>query len=251
MNYRRYRRRRVRSFSEVKADIEAHNLRYLRHLEWEERNTRFREKFHEYGAPYHRQIEAIRNDKKSYERVCLGLFPSSELLPEKLKLIEQLREKIKEAEKRALREAPEPNFPYERFPNGREIYYDWKSIPIALEKELNEARKKEKRRTKDRLLKARAAQADKKTRDLASSVKNTLPKDDICPYCGKLLGETPHADHIYPVAKGGLSTPSNMVYVCARCNSLKRDMTLREFIIKYSFDRKSVESRLSELRKDF
>ena len=157
MRYRKYRRKRVRTVAEVEAEIKAHNLRYLRHLEWVERNTKFHEKCHEYGEPHHRQIEAIRNDKKSYKRVCLGLFPSSGLLPEKLKLIEQLREKINEAEKRALREVPEPNFPYERFPNGREIYYDWKSIPIALEKELNEARKKEKRKNKDRLLKARAA----------------------------------------------------------------------------------------------
>ena len=52
----------------------------------------------------------------------------------------------------------------------------------------------------------------------------------VCPYCGGGLGESPHADHIYPVAKGGLSTEDNMIYVCQKCNMQKRDKTLLEFV---------------------
>lgn len=60
-----------------------------------------------------------------------------------------------------------------------------------------------------------------------------------------------HADHIYPVAKGGLSTTKNMVYVCAICNKKKSDLTLREFIIKEKLSRDRVERNLELLKKHF
>ena len=72
-----------------------------------------------------------------------------------------------------------------------------------------------------------------------------------CPYCSRGLGTQPHADHIYPVAKGGLSTIANMVLVCAECNNKKAEHTLRAFIQLYNLDREAVEARLAELGKDF
>lgn len=65
------------------------------------------------------------------------------------------------------------------------------------------------------------------------------------------LGDEPHADHIYPVSKGGRSMPKNMVYVCAPCNSQKINLTLAGFIKKYNLDRDEIERRLQELGKEF
>ena len=76
-------------------------------------------------------------------------------------------------------------------------------------------------------------------------------KQTHCPYCGGGLGAQPHADHIYPVAKGGLSTIANMVLVCAECNNKKAEHTLTAFIRLYGLDRGAIETRLTELGKDF
>lgn len=110
-----------------------------------------------------------------------------------------------------------------------------------------------KRRQRDTLLNLRAAASANNTvaRQLASSVKQNLSKQPWCPYCGGPLGETPHADHIYPVSRGGRSVHTNMVYVCAQCNSMKRDLTLSTFIKMFSLDRGAIEARLETLGKDF
>jgi 5-methylcytosine-specific restriction endonuclease McrA len=114
------------------------------------------------------------------------------------------------------------------------------------------------RKRKDRLavLQVKAATSSVEARALAESVKKdifsqfTLLK--ICPYCGgPLVLDTAHADHIYPVSKGGQSIKSNMVYVCIECNSKKRDNTLAQFLMRMGFDRSAVEARLELLRKDF
>lgn len=93
------------------------------------------------------------------------------------------------------------------------------------------------------------------TRKLAEGIKrNLLKQEEIlcgCPYCGNSLGETPHADHIYPVSKGGLSTVTNMVLVCINCNLRKSNYTLREFIERCGLDRNTVEHNLVVLKKDF
>jgi hypothetical protein len=90
-----------------------------------------------------------------------------------------------------------------------------------------------------------------KSRKVAISVKKRLPINPICPYCGDDIGHKPHADHIYPVSKGGRSTASNMVYICQNCNSKKRNLTLREFIVKYNLNREIIEKNLESLGKSF
>lgn len=90
-----------------------------------------------------------------------------------------------------------------------------------------------------------------KTRILASSRKKMLSRKHPCPYCGGPLGETPVADHIYPVARGGHSTHDNMVFVCNPCNRKKRDFTLTEFIHRYGLDISAVHERLIKQNKRF
>ncbi len=62
---------------------------------------------------------------------------------------------------------------------------------------------------------------------------------------------TPHADHIHPLSKGGRSVAGNMVWVCANCNSMKRDLTLAGFVRKFGLDRQAIENRLQQLGKEY
>ena len=41
-----------------------------------------------------------------------------------------------------------------------------------------------------------------------------------CAYCGRYL-KNPTKDHVFPVAKGGKTEPSNIVPACQRCNAKK------------------------------
>ena len=99
-----------------------------------------------------------------------------------------------------------------------------------------------------------------KSRSLADQIKPELREqigiDPHCPYCGWYMADDPHCDHIYPVSKGGLSTPQNMVYVCSDCNLKKNGLTLTQFINKYKkegdlLSRVEIEQNLKKLGKDY
>lgn len=104
-------------------------------------------------------------------------------------------------------------------------------------------------------VRAAAAAHFDKSRKLAKSIRTSIEAqvamDDICPYCGCSFGDLWHADHIYPISRGGLSTLENMVAICTDCNNKKSDLTLREFIVQQSLDRNEVETRLTNLGKRF
>lgn len=121
-----------------------------------------------------------------------------------------------------------------------------------LERQLKEkASQNEAQRKKMEELRAAAATAVEETRRLGAQIRGRLETQGICLYCGDLLGETYHADHIYPVSKGGRSIASNMVLVCVSCNFKKSDLTLSSFIRKFGLDREKIESRLTAMGKDF
>lgn len=141
-----------------------------------------------------------------------------------------------------------------------------KSLPSAEERERARAEAAKKRTAEKELARFRqiekearivamAAAHAGKTRQLAQTIRRNIEHQralvSTCPYCGSDLGEYPEADHIYPVARGGLSTKENMVFVCALCNGKKRDKTLREFIRAMNFDHSAVEERLELLKKRF
>mgnify|MGYP000967516411 CR=1 FL=1 len=96
---------------------------------------------------------------------------------------------------------------------------------------------------------AKAAAVDKTTRSLAGSLKRIVTKTENCPYCGKALGDDPHLDHIYPVAKGGLSIKDNLVWCCSSCNSLKSDRSLIIFLTDIGVEIPEVLSRLQNMGK--
>jgi 5-methylcytosine-specific restriction endonuclease McrA len=109
----------------------------------------------------------------------------------------------------------------------------------------------ENREARQQSLKNKAAENTKTKRKIANGVKKNLADNDECPYCGCELTTFFHADHIYPVAKGGESTKRNMVLVCVDCNSKKSSLTLQAFIKKYNLNRDKIENRLEALGKDF
>lgn len=114
-------------------------------------------------------------------------------------------------------------------------------------KQAAQKKAKEKRGTDKAIL----AHAKGNGRKVAAKIKRQLEITVDCPYCGEQLGEQPHADHIYPQSKGGLSRLKNLVYVCRTCNVRKSDLTLVAFIEECSLDRKRLENRLKELGKEF
>jgi hypothetical protein len=106
-------------------------------------------------------------------------------------------------------------------------------------------------REKEEGLRAAAARNADEQRTIADSLRLKLRKDHPCPYCGCDLGTSPHADHIYPVSKGGRSTFENMVYICAACNINKGSRTLRAFAKELNYSFELIEVRLTDLRKEF
>ncbi|MDA7937673.1 HNH endonuclease [Pirellulales bacterium] len=107
------------------------------------------------------------------------------------------------------------------------------------------------KREKQEQIRALATANTDDVRSAASTVKRKLGVDHDCPYCGLELGPDYHADHIYPVAKGGKSTFKNMVNVCRTCNSKKVALTLGVFCRKLGLNRDAIELRLDALGKDF
>lgn len=96
---------------------------------------------------------------------------------------------------------------------------------------------------------AKAARSDDATRAHASKVKRIVPKTDYCPYCEGPLGNDCHLDHIYPVAKGGLSVIENLVWCCKVCNEAKCDRGLMQFASARGFSSESIIMRLIALGK--
>jgi hypothetical protein len=96
---------------------------------------------------------------------------------------------------------------------------------------------------------AKAAAAEKQTRQRATSIKRMVKKTTHCPYCNNQLGADAHLDHIYPVSKGGLSIIENLVWCCSSCNSLKSDKGLIQFLNESGATLSDSISRLQKLGK--
>lgn len=242
MAYRRRKYKRIRKLSEIEVEIENHLKRKNQHLQWVERNRHFAKRKMLYCEGIIKRIIQFRKTKTNYKKL-VGIIQSKKLTKNAQEELANLEQELANGERRALWDVPMLDFPHE--------IYRWEEIPDYLYKELNLAKKRERKKEKQRNLRARAAQAENKTREAAAGVKSRLPRDHWCPYCGGNLGTNPHADHIYPVSRGGLSTESNMVYICSDCNIKKRNKTLRMFINEFGLDRDLIEERLSALGKEF
>ncbi|MEG0848503.1 MAG: HNH endonuclease signature motif containing protein [Myroides sp.] len=64
--------------------------------------------------------------------------------------------------------------------------------------------------------------------DVLNSLKRTEFK---CFYCGDGIKTTSwHLDHVHPLSKGGKNIATNITPSCPRCNLMKTDMLVSEFI---------------------
>lgn len=144
----------------------------------------------------------------------------------------------------------------------RETSLKWVNERLLELKEKNEIEqanlkaKKEREQTKlkakkekEQSLRALVARENKKSRRAAKTIKANLLKTERCPYCTKEISGLPHADHIFPIAMGGLSVENNMVHVCADCNLAKSDKTLLEFCELAGLDFTQIVKALRELGK--
>ena len=196
-------------------------------------------------------ISSIRSNEYNYERMFFSLFKTGKLNIDAKRRIKLLEEEIDSM--RRIFEKEHPELTTRRSGLVVDVPQEWK-LPY-LERELEDSIKEEesiRRANNNRDVKAaQVAEVLGKSRQLAATVKSKLPRHHPCPYCGGSLGENPHADHIYPVSKGGQSRPQNMVYVCYRCNMKKGDHTLANFIYRYKLDRDIIERRLRQLGKEF
>jgi 5-methylcytosine-specific restriction endonuclease McrA len=131
---------------------------------------------------------------------------------------------------------------------------DYKSLLMIKLKDRKAKEDKQQKETlkkeKEDKSKARIAAIDKKSRELAGIIRKQIKVYEFCPYCFKEIKES-HADHIYPISLGGLSSIKNMVHVCKECNSKKKHMTLREYIETYNLNREKIEDILKKLGKTF
>jgi hypothetical protein len=96
---------------------------------------------------------------------------------------------------------------------------------------------------------ARAAALVGNSRERARRVNRKILLTENCPYCGRSIGSNPHVDHIYPVKRGGLSSITNMVYVCNDCNLRKGGKGVLEFLIENGYPIEEVYKKLRDLGK--
>ncbi|MDD5009463.1 MAG: HNH endonuclease [Syntrophorhabdaceae bacterium] len=196
-----------------------------------------------------RQIAEIRKSDQSYERHLLGLG--------KRKMSASAARRIEEIEHAIERKKEEIALilPYRcETKDLRPVSYYESTIKVfeqAIKRYRTYLSTKQKKENRVATWRALAARKTGTSRDIAASVKRQLSTYKYCPYCGGPLGTEPHADHIYPIAKGGLSLDSNMVIVCKECNLKKKDMTLGAFMRKYKLDPEKIKQALLILKKDF
>ena len=123
----------------------------------------------------------------------------------------------------------------------------WRKV----QKEIQEQERERRRKEKQEQVKAQADAYRGDIREQSETIKRRLKITHDCPYCGENLGTDYHADHIYPVSKGGLSTTQNMVNVCRSCNQEKAGFTLRQFCEKNSLNESEIAECLNSLGKEY
>ncbi len=215
-----------------------------------------------------REIEKSK-DKKIADRGLINLLFGSQLnFDNENNRIKELRDQLEDVRFFKLKE-DYYDFRKNNIENTKKIskytYLLKKSLDAAVERESSrknsmeikrseQVRREAERLAEEERIKALAAAHIGKSRQRAATIKNGLLEQldllSYCPYCGNDIGDTPHADHIYPVSRGGLSTADNMIYVCRKCNSKKSDKTLIEFIHSTdNLDFKFIMNNLKKLKK--
>lgn len=77
-----------------------------------------------------------------------------------------------------------------------------------------------------------------------------------CQICGKSPrnGSVLHADHIYPISKGGVTSEENLITLCEKCNLIKHNKILPEkqlFSLWEIAHNNNIKNNYIELRNKF
>lgn len=88
-----------------------------------------------------------------------------------------------------------------------------------------------------------------KRREMAPTKANIFLRDNYtCQYCGCTDKKSLTIDHIHPVSKGGDSSEKNLCVACLKCNNLKGNKSLEEFLKETGYTYKRSKNNLSHLK---
>jgi 5-methylcytosine-specific restriction endonuclease McrA len=181
-----------------------------------------------------KKIKSVKDLRKVRDRLSdeekAGIVPFTRKIADQQRKIDEVRENTQDElnDKKFVRKA-------------------WR----RLQKEIEDQERERRRKEKQEQVKAQADAYRGDIREQSETIKRRLMVTQDCPYCGEKLGNDYHADHIYPVSKGGLSTTRNMVNVCQSCNQKKAGLTLRQFCEKCDLDESEVAEHLNALGKEY
>jgi len=249
----------IQSLENIKTEIAKLEKLKIEYIDYKIRRIEYEEEISKSIEPLKLIRKQLIEEKTNYKKGLKYLFKEKELNEDvKLKVTEitnTINNKYNEFEQKfKVKKSPYLGHELDLNRIDYRINYDVTQRIVNYQKSIEiyniELEKKQNKNQKIENIIGLAAQATNKTRQRANQIKNNMEKYENCPYCGEIIMET-HVDHIYPVAKGGLSTTKNMVRVCNSCNIKKRDLTLNQFIRKYELDREFIERNLDALNKSY
>lgn len=193
----------------------------------------------------YKEVQLQQQNVRQKSGLIANLLGTKELTPDASLKVQSLQSKMREIQIRNSAISTPSVMTYEHLKGSIETQENY------LEKVVKQIERNERKKDSLESLKNKASESIKEKRDIAKAVKRRLATNTECPYCGEFLDSDAHADHIYPVSKGGESRAKNMVLVCATCNLRKGKLTLQGFIRKYDLDRDEIENRLISMGKEF
>lgn len=247
----------IKDIEEMKNKINELVLKKNQYIECKKLRILYDEQVFKLIAPLEKNKESLFNENSNYKKGII-YFLRGKVLKDDIKLeIDNIQNKIKTNleiinETFNLKNSPISVHGMRVFEIDRLIQYEIESKINKYNNSIivyqNEIELKQNKNQQIENIKGIAARSLNKTRQIANKIKINMEINNNCPYCEQPIVEV-HVDHIFPVAKGGLSTTKNMVRVCSKCNIKKKDLTLNQFIKKYNLNRNLIESNLEILNK--
>lgn len=247
----------IKDIEEMKNEIKELELKKKLYIECKKLRILYDEQVFKLIAPLEKNKESLLNENSNYKKGII-YFLRGKILKDDIKLeIDNIQNKIK-----TNLETINETFNFKNSPisvNEMRVFEIDRLIQYEIESKINkynnsiivyqnEIELKQNKNQQIENIKGIAARSLNKTRQIANKIKINMEINNNCPYCEQPIVEV-HVDHIFPVAKGGLSTTKNMVRVCSKCNIKKKDLTLNQFIKKYNLNRNLIESNLETLNK--